>query len=40
MPDFDPSAPTDYNSMQQQAGLIPPLFSRRLLFFPGKYLPR
>lgn len=36
MPDFDPSAPVDYNSMQQQAGLAPPQMQFAPTIFPGQ----
>lgn len=36
MADFDPSAPADYNSMQQQAGLLPPPFQPPPVIFPGQ----
>ena len=36
MPDYDPSAPPDYNSMQQQMGLIPPIFQPPPIPFPGQ----
>jgi hypothetical protein len=36
MSDYDPSAPPDYNSMQQQMGLIPPIFQPPPIPFPGQ----
>lgn len=36
MPDFDPSAPPSYNSMQQQMGLLPPAFQPPAVPFPGQ----
>jgi hypothetical protein len=35
MPDFDPSAPPSYNSMQQQMGLLPPMAAPPVIF-PGQ----
>lgn len=36
MADYDPSDPPDYNSMQQQMGLFPPLFQPPPIPFPGQ----
>lgn len=36
MPDYDPSAPPSYNSMQQQMGLLPPIFQPPAVPFPGQ----
>ena len=36
MPDYDPSAPPAYNSMQQQVGLLPPIFQPPPIPFPGQ----
>lgn len=36
MADFDPAAQTNYNSMQQQAGLLPPVFQPPPIPFPGQ----
>lgn len=36
MADFDPAAPVNYNGMQQQAGLLPPVFQPPPIPFPGQ----
>jgi len=36
MADFDPAAQANYNTMQQQAGLLPPVFQPPPIPFPGQ----